>query len=546
MALDFIEEAPFLFPSYPLFDWDQFPQSRDSLESGKPVALFEAVCWDSMVDKLAQIVYTLESSWEAPPFFPEGEEKIFTASMYNQMLFAMRIIFPFPYGSNYYMDKYMASTGDPLTPEHLLFAANWVNWIVEIARGSVGLEKLSIPYNSVTTCNPNADVLVSAPMETWIQAQSNKKVTLENLPYVSAATKRCSFSKESANVLMKKAANVFVEEESKTKKYVSALRRISVPGAVEAIGETISNAGVLMGSGIHFIVGGISQTPCVAEIILPGAVAGALQYCGRSSQKVELPILFGQMTQPEMISYTNHTAEVAFAEPEQASCVPLIGRSKEMAEISDANSVRTERIDHFSKSSQGAELFVKRAVQAASRYLGESSTEISAETPGSVQTDIQLSTFTQKSPNVITMTARPGWTDAVSRGTASALLSKLDAANVTVRDSSTTQGICNLERMRSANVGSKTQTFSKKSCSVGIFYIPLQPDSRTLYIRQTYKEAIKINDMLYIDQWPDQGLKDDGTLFLWKLYDTVMHVGNTLYIGSMPRTGKTDGVTLLI
>ena len=73
---------------------------------------------------------------------------------------------------------------------------------------------------------------------------------------------------EETEVLEIADAPVFVEEESKTKKYVSALRRISVPGAVEAIGETISNAGVLIGSGIHFIVGGISQTPGVAEIIL--------------------------------------------------------------------------------------------------------------------------------------------------------------------------------------------------------------------------------------------------------------------------------------
>ena len=71
MALNLIDHAPVIDQDHPLFSWDDFPQSRDSLVSGTPVSLFETDCWDAMVWKVDYIANMMDFSFSGLPYFSE-------------------------------------------------------------------------------------------------------------------------------------------------------------------------------------------------------------------------------------------------------------------------------------------------------------------------------------------------------------------------------------------------------------------------------------------------------------------------------------------
>lgn len=542
MPLDFIDEAPFLQYDYPLFSWEDFPRSREALEPGKSVEGFETKCWDAMVVKMEDVAIALEHSWDYVPYFPYGESKIFTAAMFNAMRWAMWVITP------WIVDYYDAHPGDPLKAAQIESVAEDLNRILEFARGTMKLLKLHVPHNGTTTIAAAANVLGSVSIKTdpYTTGKTTSSIHLNNLPSIPIPTNCRGFSRENVKILPCASARIVIDQLQKTNLSLIMEKKSPAHVAAEAKGRSISNACILMTSKTEFLSNSISRTLANAGIITSLVLAAAVQYAGRSFQKTQVYVNPGLLTRSETVSRTRIETNMDTALPAPADCVPLIGRSVINTEISGMESIKMGRVDHSGKSDPKAEFIIRQAAQAAFVASGRSSVSIESHVHNALPAETDQVLHTTNEVNLVTKTVRPAWAEIDSFGKGIVDVSLLEAVIVTVQESSRTQKACSAELLESADAAAKTIAFGKTSCEAAIWLLPLLPDSKTLYIRQTYKEAIKIGDTLYVDEWPDQGLTDDGTLFLWKLFDTVLQVGNTLYIGSMPNTGMTGSDTLLI
>ena len=180
MALNLIDHAPVIDQDHPLFSWDDFPQSRDSLVSGTPVSLFEADCWDAMVWKVDYIANMMDFSFSGLPYFSEKWNKEFEADMYNRMLYALTILWPAWYDAS----KYAVKKGDPLEPWRLRFVANWVNDVIKVARGTTVLLRPELYRHSYTRTSFFLEAWESIRFAPFAMATATAKSDIELLPSV--------------------------------------------------------------------------------------------------------------------------------------------------------------------------------------------------------------------------------------------------------------------------------------------------------------------------------------------------------------------------
>lgn len=557
MPLDLIDHAPILEEDFPLFSWDDFPQSRDSLVSGMPVALFEADCWDSMVSTLEFIVLELGySSWADAPYFSGKWDKMFTAQMYRAMRSALRTIFPFCSGDPEGFsikgglvrdEDFYPSPGDPLTPDYLKFIARWLNTIIAVSRGSIGLIKPELYSYSDTKAIALLERLNSVPVvasaEQYTKALSNVEL-LPSLP--TGETARGSFSHTSFDIILRDSVELELNRKTKTKRYAEAHKLPSVPGTVKAFGKSISNASILMTSLSRFQTDARLKTLCKALVSAMDPEACEVSYSGRGYSVPEILIKETLLARSERTAKTSASIKAGTAEALLSECKPVMGKSVIVPEVSANDAEFIGNIRANGRSFPQPKVLSCGAANVAGNTCAFSNVDVPSIVTDAEVAEPSLGMFSDSYVNVITQTTRPAWTSTTSTGNASAEVENLEAKNVVLNHSGIANAGCNLELISAANVETNTLTFGAASCDAAVFLLPLQPDSKTLFIRQTYQDALKLDDMLYIDQWPDQGLTDDGTLFLWRIYDTIMHVGNTLYIGTMPDTGMTDSDTLLI
>lgn len=547
----FLDKAPFLSDDYPFFSWDDFPQSRDSLVRGTPVILFESACWDAMVGKMEDIWEGIGYGWPWAPYFQEDQKKIFTARMYDNMCSSFWMVLPIPgyeYENYFYTER--AEKGDHLTVKHMLYVADYLNKIIKYAKGIDRFAKIRTKQIERT----GFDIVVNKlpPMPITSQkfgeniCKTSANIDLPVLLSVLIGTKHIGQTKSMISVVNR---NSVVGESwlyGKTHFHVVPDKLKSVPMASSVYGRSLNRAEILMTTKTEFAAGSISKSILNASFETPVILPALADLETFSSSQISAIIKQADHAGIDSSNWSSVSIASDAVPSLSVDLFPSSGHSTYSIEISGMESMEFGRIAHSGRSLMHSELIVHTAEIFSTDKISRSYTNTEADAIPSVSAESDLLVSSKQESNVITKTARPTWAEVVSHGSGFADVDVLDSVTAGTGINSESQQTCAMELVEAADVGANTLAFGSTTCEAAIWLLPLQPDSKTLHIRQTYKEAIKIDDMLYIDQWPDQGLTDDGTLFLWKLYDTVLHVGNTLYIGSMPDTGMMDGRTLLI
>lgn len=551
MALDFINEAPVLDADYPLFSWDDWPQSRDALVPLTPVEQFEAACWNDMVSRLEDVLIALESDpWTDAPYFYSGEENYFTAAMYNRVSETIQGITPFY--RTYQIGKCYVNPGDFLKTTHLTYIVRLLNYFLEVARGSKVLAKMKTDHISKLYYDVDIPILPSLPLATTTDGTRSCRTTfniwLDQLPSVPGFVNYSLKSNLSVTARAPGAVVPLPEHLTKTNRSVVASRRVAAPfPQAKAVGNSISLAQILVTTKTEMAVQTMHHTLREAAAQLAEALYVSASYAGRGfvSAQVQVPESLLLKAGKNVRSSASALMEDLPSVP--ADCLPVIGKSLSAVSASYLQAVAAGEIRRPSRSKHYADILSRTAAVAEPIGIrGISATAAEAQTPTAALVAAQMATQTNRYVNAITRIPRPTWADGFSKSLSSPDALIRNAENGAAVQGSASQTACAMETVIAADVQAGTLGISQTSCEAAVWLLPLQPDTKTLFIRQTYKEAIKIGNTLYVDEWPDQGLTDDGTLFLWKLFDTVLQVGNTLYIGSMPNTGKTDGKTLLI
>ena len=550
MALELIDHAPVLDGDYRLFYWDDFPRSRDALVTGTPTERFETSCWNTMVSKLEDVMIALEyDGWDKAPYFYYGEKKNFTAAMYNEMLKRLEQIFPLYDISDKF--DYTPKKGSVLTPGHLLYIAKWLNLVLGVSNGLITLEEMRMRRFSWTTFDAYVDVWDSVLIETSNfldkQCRTTSSVWFDQLP---AAPMFPSFRLMSNIGVSAQAPNVLlteVDQRSETSISLEATRRTGVPSAnISANEKSTSLARISVTTKNSIAVLGNSTSQMLGEIKTAQPIYTEILHIASGSVMAQMQAPLQRLITSRKTAITNPKALMDDLPSVPVSFMPLMGKSSTSAETTCQESVESGEIEQRAKSKASTKVIIDTAAAAAFGIIGKGATGASFQTPVAEYVKTDLTMHSQQAAKIIMQTARQAWVDGFAWSESTAEMERLDAVNIVAEEIGETEVSCSLELLQTTNAEPETLAFGSVSCEAAIFLLPLQPDRKTLHIRQTYQEPLKIGKTLYIDQWPDQGLTDDGTLFLWRIFDTVIHIGNTLYIGSMPNTGMTDGETLLI
>ena len=543
MALNLIDHAPVIDQDHPLFSWDDFPQSRDSLVSGTPVSLFEADCWDAMVWKVDYIANMMDFSFSGLPYFSEKWNKEFEADMYNRMLYALTILWPAWYDAS----KYAVKKGDPLEPWRLRFVANWVNDVIKVARGTTVLLRPELYRHSYTRTSFFLEAWESIRFEPFAMATATAKSDIELLPSAPIGdTAKSCFSNTVFDLLVRDSVQIETKLKMKTKRQVEAGKLPSAPMRPRAYGKSRSNVSILMTSLSRFYVYEHLRTVINAAVTPLEPAACDISFTGNGYSKAEVLAQESLLACVDEILKSSSTPKANVVKSLLAGGATTLGASKIIADVSANSSVGVMDIKKSGRSFPLPRFTCCNSAKVDTYSYDFSNVEVPAHVCDAAVSGTTLDLHTDSYVNLITQTTRPGWTSAVSRGITSAEVEHLEARNVVADHSSNAKTGCTLELISAANVETNTLASGTATCEAAVFLLPLRPDSKTLHIRQTYQDALKLDNMLYIDQWPDQGLTDEGTLFLWHVYDTLMQVGNTLYIGSIPDTGMVGSDTLLI
>ena len=549
MARNLIDVAPVLDYDYPLFSWDDFPQSRDALVPLTPVIQFETACWNDMVSKMHDVLIALEKGWELGPYFFGGESNEFTAAMYNAMYDAIEAEIPLRNSWDRY--QYYARKGAPLTPGHLTFIAKWLNLVLGVARGTIAIEEFSEKHKSAATFDAWFDVLPSVQIGTSSDASKQGRtishVYFEKLPAapmfvdfkmmatLSVAAQTPSVLATMADQTSKINASVVANRRTTARLLLSWIHSRSISRAVMDITtKTNFAANLPIFSLIH------------ANITPFESINVNAKHSARGSSAAEMRSDTALYPEVAHISRGLAAMKSEVLPSAAADFLPLIGTSMAIADMIHMQAVDAGKIAHFAYSEQAAEAIRCTAENAYAEHMARTILETESDVLGAIPAHPSHLSLSESTANITPQTSRPAWAEESGISISTANMEALEAVNAEATGSGTTKGECVLELLESADIGANTLAFGSTECQAAIWLLPLRPDSKTLHIRQTYKETIKIGNTLYIDEWPDQGLTDDGILWLWKLYDTVMQVGNTLYIGTMPDTGMMDSRTLLI
>lgn len=553
MSLDlftlFVDNAPFLTPDYPQFSWDDFPQSRDSLVRGKPTSQFETACWNTMVDKAHMMIELLGWTWSAAPYFSYGESKLFTAKMYTAMLSGMSSLIPVYDWEQ--RNIYHPRKGDYLTTEHMKFVARCLNRVIRLANGTDPIARLVIDHKSKIITDVPAIVKPAWPITSQyfgnITSRTFTDMELERLLSVPLFTSHIGKTIVEAAAVARIAGILETDHKSRTNAAVFPEKRAASPGGASLASRSISHVNISkVAAGAQPQIASRSNSNLLAEAVTPESYALSASGFAFSLTAATAFTKTGSRTEAEHSGYSVIESEMDSIPASPLEILPMIGRSNQMADISGLAAAETGNIRTIGRSSLEAQMITGTASMVKVTHTDKTKAFAETDTRQAKPAAADVNARTSQQIQAITKTARPTWADGIAVSTSEIVLENLPAVNITVNDTGITTQSCALERLDAADIQSNTLAFGSVSCEAAIFLLPLMPDKKTLHIRQTYKEAIKIGNTLYIDEWPDQGLTDDGILWLWKLYDTVMQVGNTLYIGSMPDTGMTDGRTLLI
>ena len=156
---------PLLPEDYPLFNWDDWPNSRAALVPGGPTKYFEKACWNAIIDTFSEAI-----SAAGLPFYREeegitpehlkitkGKYGRLLATVMNTTVDAIDDVVPMPWQWSYdaqyrgflkgYRDSFRGSSwtnrypeenlpADVVYPEYILDLVRRINMIIEFMRGT--------------------------------------------------------------------------------------------------------------------------------------------------------------------------------------------------------------------------------------------------------------------------------------------------------------------------------------------------------------------------------------------------------------------------
>lgn len=167
-----IETIPVLDANYPLFSWDDWPESRAALVPGMPTKHFQRVTWNAIVDTVNSVLAKAGIEWFDPRFHDRWDEVPYTvedskilrpygqirADAFNTVCNNVDLGTPVRWswhvdqGSRGYIGRprFKGTTiiyddegaienvlyGDHVYPEYILELVNRVNLMIELLRGS--------------------------------------------------------------------------------------------------------------------------------------------------------------------------------------------------------------------------------------------------------------------------------------------------------------------------------------------------------------------------------------------------------------------------
>lgn len=177
-----IDRIPLLAEDYPLFDWDDHPQSYYALGEGELVSGFQKETWNAIIDQTLAALSAAGMSWDAK-YTTAAKAKIteaygpLSAKMFNSVRHNIDRPAPVGWGwaNNPNLRGYVGRedfkgyadyglNGDLFYAEYLLEMVRRLNLLLSIMRGTANLKEMDGPILSQTESVHNLLALPSAPM----------------------------------------------------------------------------------------------------------------------------------------------------------------------------------------------------------------------------------------------------------------------------------------------------------------------------------------------------------------------------------------------
>ena len=155
-----VTQIPILPVDYPLFDWNNWPNSYAALVPGGPTKAFEKACWNAIIDYVSQAAEAAGSEWRSGAQDPETVKLLsenaarMTAGKMNSLRLAVDDIVQIPwkweYDKNFrgylgrpYFNTSVNEKQDVVYPEYFIEMVRHINRVIEILRGTAQTEMQS-------------------------------------------------------------------------------------------------------------------------------------------------------------------------------------------------------------------------------------------------------------------------------------------------------------------------------------------------------------------------------------------------------------------
>jgi len=177
-----IDRIPLLAKDYPLFDWDDHPQSYYALGEGELVSGFQKETWNAIIDQTLAALSAAGMSWDSK-YTTAAKAKIteaygpLSATMFNSVRHNIDRPAPVGWGwaNNPNLRGYVGREdfkgyadyglqGDLFYAEYLLEMVRRLNLLLSIMKGTANLKEMGGPILSQTDSVHNLLALPSAPM----------------------------------------------------------------------------------------------------------------------------------------------------------------------------------------------------------------------------------------------------------------------------------------------------------------------------------------------------------------------------------------------
>ena len=190
-----LKTIPVLPKEYPLFRWEDWPDSRAALVSGGPTRNFQKACWNAIADTLTDAMDEVGIEWKdtyIDGYIPHGRDEIkitgeygaLRAAAFDMMMANLDNIvsLPWPHHVDPNFWGYQPSTQwfwryDTVFPGYILELVERLNLILEIMRGTGPVLPGQVPCDLGTALK--ADAIVGRAVYGNVQRKSEANVDVK-------------------------------------------------------------------------------------------------------------------------------------------------------------------------------------------------------------------------------------------------------------------------------------------------------------------------------------------------------------------------------